>query len=112
MQSIYLFTFTSTGLQSSQRIGWTSPGSLRTLLDFISPLGMVEPVWLRCLRQLCTLFNGQPVTGAAFLGTGAHGKVFCCTKYTGPFGSIRRCPVLGLLLLLPRNFRYIGTHNS
>lgn len=76
MHTIHLLTFTSTGLQSSHRFAWTAPGSVHTLIDFISPRGMLDPVWLHCLRHLCTQFHAHPVLGQAFLGTGAHGKVF------------------------------------
>ena len=73
---IQLLTFTSTGLQSSQRFAWTDSGSAQMLLDFISPVGMLDPVWLSCLRCLCVHFHAQPVPGQSFLGAGAHGKVF------------------------------------
>ena len=76
MESMYLFTFTNTGLLSSQHFPLIAPGSFRTVADFICPPSVIEPVWLRTVRQLCTAFDVEPVDGSAFLGSGAHGKVF------------------------------------
>lgn len=76
MEVMYLLTFTSTGLLSSQRFPLHAPGSFRAVADFILPPAAVEPVWLRAMRQLCAAFGVAPVVGSAFLGSGAHGKVF------------------------------------
>ena len=76
MNQVYLLVFTSTGLFSSRQFLLTAKGSFRSVKDFISPSVTIEPVWLRATRQLCKDFNVEPVRGSAFLGAGAHGKVF------------------------------------
>jgi hypothetical protein len=73
---MYLLTFTSTGLLSSQRFALHAPGSFQAVADFVLPSSAREPGWLRTMRQLCAAFDVAPVFGAAFLGAGAHGKVF------------------------------------
>ena len=74
---LYLLTFTSSGLFSSHRFRWTTPGSYQVLSDFICPPTLVEPTWLRTLRKLCSKFHVEPVMdGATFLGAGGTGKVF------------------------------------
>jgi len=76
METMYLLVFTSTGLLSSQRFPLTALGSFQVVADFILSPAAVEPVWLRTMRQLCAAFDVVPVAGSAFLGSGAHGKVF------------------------------------
>ena len=76
MEVMYLLSFTSTGLLSSQRFPLHAPGSFQAIANFVLPPSAVEPGWLRTTRQLCAAFNVAPVLGAAFLGSGAHGKVF------------------------------------
>ena len=77
MQDMYLLTFTLTGLLSSHRFALTSPGSLHALSQYILPSQAdVDPPWLHTTRKLCTSFQVEPVVGRAFLGAGAHGKVF------------------------------------
>jgi len=76
MERMYLLTFTSTGLLSSQRFALHAPGSFQAVADFVLPSSAREPGWLRTMRQLCAAFDVAPVLGAAFLGAGAHGKVF------------------------------------
>ncbi len=76
MEMMYLLSFTSTGLLSSQRFPLSAPGSFQVVADFVLPPSTVDPGWLRTMRQLCADFKVAPVLGAAFLGSGAHGKVF------------------------------------
>ena len=80
LTTMYLLTFTSTGLQSSRKFKLTAAGSLKKLVEFLLPDDTVESKWLRTLRQLCTHFKVTPVQGSAFLGCGAHGKVFRVQK--------------------------------
>ena len=76
MESMYLLTFTNTGLLSSQHFSLTGVGSFRAVAEFICPPNLVDPTWLRTVRQLCNAFKMDTVAGSAFLGSGAHGKVF------------------------------------
>jgi hypothetical protein len=68
-------------LISSHDFLFTAEGSFQAIADFILPLDELEPYWRRMLRKFCNSFKVTPIS---FLGSGAHGNVFCVQRLPPP----------------------------